>query len=568
MMMSLLVLSGASLFFLHLLSETQASVADCGLHRRALHRDRDRPGAAGGAEGDPKVVLDAYAEKLRKLGVKDVSIADAADEVQASTNPKIVGKRLVRKKKPGRGVRHQGRAGRRDLRERPDDLHPHHPHRWSATGGWATLLITRTLDDFSALSHEAFLSRLIATLGVFAVGMLLSLYLAWSLQPAAAGADRGRAPGGGGRPRRCRCSRAGGDEIASLSRTFNEMVERLRENRRLEERLHFAERSTALGPPGLRRWPTRSATPELHQPLDRPRAPAAGPGRARAAGRLRPHPRQHEVARSAGSTAWSGTSSPSASRCASTRVPARWRRCCGRWPPSWSTRPRDQGIAPGRGGGARPAPGRGRPRAAQDLLPEPDDQRRRRHARTAALLTVGHAPRARTAGARSGGRRCSDTGQGMTPEEIRDRLRAVLLDQGHRPRPGPRPDPQDRRRPRRHHRARERARTGHHASRIAPAHADRGGAVPRREAAGGPGRGAMKAADAGRRRRAAPARHPADDPGGRGLRGHGRGQRPPGPGGGRGAAAFDVVLTDLKMPDKSGIELLERAARRPSPGSA
>jgi nitrogen fixation/metabolism regulation signal transduction histidine kinase len=40
---------------------------------------------------------------------------------------------------------------------------------------------------------------------------------------------------------------SGGDEIAELSRTFNEMVERLRENRQLEERLHFAERSTALG---------------------------------------------------------------------------------------------------------------------------------------------------------------------------------------------------------------------------------------------------------------------------------------------------------------------------------
>jgi signal transduction histidine kinase len=39
----------------------------------------------------------------------------------------------------------------------------------------------------------------------------------------------------------------GGDEIASLSRTFNEMVQQLRENRLLEERLHFAERSTALG---------------------------------------------------------------------------------------------------------------------------------------------------------------------------------------------------------------------------------------------------------------------------------------------------------------------------------
>ena len=36
------------------------------------------------------------------------------------------------------------------------------------------------------------------------------------------------------------------------------------------------------------------------------------------------------------------------------------------------------------------------------------------------------------------------------------------------------------------------------------------------------------------RRRAPPARHPADDPGGRGLRGRRRRQRPPGPGGGAG----------------------------------
>ncbi len=63
-----------------------------------------------------------------------------------------------------------------------------------------TLLITRTLDDFSALSHEAFLSRLIATLGVFAVGILLSLYLVVVPQPAAPGAHGRRPQGGRGRP--------------------------------------------------------------------------------------------------------------------------------------------------------------------------------------------------------------------------------------------------------------------------------------------------------------------------------------------------------------------------------
>jgi signal transduction histidine kinase len=196
-------------------------------------------------EGDPKAVLDAYANKLRQLGVKDVTVADAADEVKASTNPSIVGKQLVRKKKAGREFVIKGVLG-----DPP-----------SATGQTSstltvpilvgdrrmgTLLITRTLDDFSALSHVAFLSRLIATLGVFAVGMVLSVYLAFTFsRPLKELTDAARRVTAGDLSVRVKPD--GGDEIAGLSRTFNEMVERLRENRRLEERLHFAERSTALG---------------------------------------------------------------------------------------------------------------------------------------------------------------------------------------------------------------------------------------------------------------------------------------------------------------------------------
>ena len=43
------------------------------------------------------------------------------------------------------------------------------------------LLITRHLDDFSLLSRQALLDRLLGTLAVFGVGMLLSLAFAWSL---------------------------------------------------------------------------------------------------------------------------------------------------------------------------------------------------------------------------------------------------------------------------------------------------------------------------------------------------------------------------------------------------
>ena len=248
MMLSLLVLSVSSLFMLHLyserklLSQLREYTEDLST---AIEVFQEQP--AG--EGDPQVVLRAYAEKLRQLGVKDVSMADEADEVQASTNPQNVGKRLVRgaKKKGPKEYVIRGVLG--------DESGPPGSQKTTTLSlpivvgdtRVGNLVITRYLDDFSDLSHEAFMSRLLATLAVFALGILLSLYLSWTFsrplqgltaaaRQVAAGDLSEKVPQGGGK-----------DEIGSLSVTFNEMVERLRENRLLEERLHFAERSTAMG---------------------------------------------------------------------------------------------------------------------------------------------------------------------------------------------------------------------------------------------------------------------------------------------------------------------------------
>jgi signal transduction histidine kinase len=243
MMLALLVLSGASLFLLHLLSERRllSQIRDYTEElSTAIEIAQEQPAA----EGDPQIVLKAYVEKLRKLGVKDVTLTDAADEVQASTNPEIVGKRLVRKRK-GREFVVRGVLG---------DVEPAGNQRTSTlqiplvVGDRRVghLLITRSLDDVSALSHEAFVSRLLATLGVFALGILLSLYLSWSLaRPLRELTEAAGKVAAGDLS--AKVALRGGDEIGSLSRTFNEMVERLRENRALEERLHFAERATAMG---------------------------------------------------------------------------------------------------------------------------------------------------------------------------------------------------------------------------------------------------------------------------------------------------------------------------------
>ncbi len=245
MMLGLLALSVSSLFFLHLLgqrrwiSQIREYTEDLST---AIEVVQEQP--AG--EGDAQTALKAYAEKLRQLGVQEVSIADAAEEVQASTDPGKVGRRLEKgRKQKGpkefvvRGVLGEdtGRPGRTTTLTIPIVVGDRRV---------GSLLLTRHLDDFSALSRAAFVSRVMATLAVFALGILLSFYLSWSfsrpLHELTLAAER--VAGG---DLSAQVPVASGGEVASLSRTFNQMVARLREKRQLEERLHFAERSTALG---------------------------------------------------------------------------------------------------------------------------------------------------------------------------------------------------------------------------------------------------------------------------------------------------------------------------------
>jgi len=249
MMLSLLLLSASTLFLLHLYSE-----------RRLISQLKDytedlstaievfaaQPAAV--AADDPKPILDQYAQKLRQLGVKDISIVDTSDEVQASTDPQNVGKRVLRtvtKKKGPKEYTIRGVLGEENRSAGAKTSNLTIPIV-AGDRRIGTLLITYILDDFSALSREAFLSRLLATLGVFALGMLLSSYLSWSLiQPLHGLTEAAQKVAAGDLG--AYVSPAGGGEIATLAHSFNEMVERLREHRALEERLHFAERTTALG---------------------------------------------------------------------------------------------------------------------------------------------------------------------------------------------------------------------------------------------------------------------------------------------------------------------------------
>ncbi len=244
MMLSLLALSIGSLFVLHLFSERAllARVRDYTEElSTAIEIAQEQP--AGGA--DLQKAVQAYAEELRKLGVRDVSIADASQEVvQASTDPRNVGKKLVRRKGPAEFVV-RGVLG--------DETPIGHPITSNlrvpiVVGDRRVgyVVITRILDDFSTLSKSALATRIAATMGVFALGMLLSLYLSSAVsRPVRALTQAAERVAKGDLSSRVPAT--GSDEVGALARTFNQMVERLAEGRALEERLRVAERSTAMG---------------------------------------------------------------------------------------------------------------------------------------------------------------------------------------------------------------------------------------------------------------------------------------------------------------------------------
>jgi signal transduction histidine kinase len=243
MMLGLLVLSVGSLFVLHMNSE-RALLGRISAYTEelstAIQVAQEQP--ASGL--DPQRAVHAYAEKLRRRGVRDVSIADASQEVvQASTNPRNVGRKLARRRGPAeyviRGV--LGEEGS------PSDVTSNLTVPivvGDRRVGY--VVITRILDDFSSLSQSALATRIAATLAVFSLGMLLSLFLASAVsRPVQALHSAAERVAQGDLAARVRP--AGSDELRTLAHSFNEMVERLAESRELAERLRVAEKRAAMG---------------------------------------------------------------------------------------------------------------------------------------------------------------------------------------------------------------------------------------------------------------------------------------------------------------------------------
>lgn len=243
-MLVLLALSAGLLFELHLYSE-RALLARIREYTEELSTAIQIAQQQPGNSVNLQQAVHDYAERLRQLGVKDVSIADAtAEVVQASTDPHIVGRKLVRRRGPTEYVV-RGVLG--------DEAGGGHLTTSSLTVPIVVgdrrvgyLVITRILDDFSLLAKSALANRLAAALAVFALGMLASVFLAAAVsRPVQDLTLAARRVAAGDLTARVHA--AGSGELDALAQTFNAMVARLGESRVLEERLRVAERSTSMG---------------------------------------------------------------------------------------------------------------------------------------------------------------------------------------------------------------------------------------------------------------------------------------------------------------------------------
>jgi signal transduction histidine kinase len=186
--------------------------------------------------------LQDYMQRLQQKGVREISIVSNEEEVIASSNPRRVGARVDPKRKDILITARLGEETEGGRAQKTYDLLVPVVVGNQRTG---YLLISMILDDFAELARVNFLKRLLATILVFTVGIGGTALLAWTyVKPISRVVAAARRIAQGDLSERLPTGRR--DEIGELNRSFNDMVDRLREREELETRLHRAERLSAI----------------------------------------------------------------------------------------------------------------------------------------------------------------------------------------------------------------------------------------------------------------------------------------------------------------------------------
>jgi nitrogen fixation/metabolism regulation signal transduction histidine kinase len=201
--------------------------------------------------------LAQYLKGLNSKGINEISIIDSnSDEIIASTNPSKIGasinpkkKELVIKAELGEPVSTEGKTYNVIVPVIAGGAHYGYIH------------LKINADDVSEMLKHNMIKRIFATLLVFGIGIGIAIILSLRYtEPIHSVVDAARKVAAGDLDQNLPTDRK--DEIGELTASFNFMVERLRENKRLEERLREAEHLSAVG------QLSRSIAHEIRNPLN------------------------------------------------------------------------------------------------------------------------------------------------------------------------------------------------------------------------------------------------------------------------------------------------------------
>ncbi|MBI4697916.1 MAG: HAMP domain-containing protein [Nitrospirae bacterium] len=185
--------------------------------------------------------LQDYLKKLNVKGLKEISVISTSDRIVASTNPKDIGKWVTKSKKElifkaelGQPVTGEGQVYNVIIPVVSDNKQM----------GYISL--TLNTEDFSVFLQTSAVRRIIAASIIFGIGIVLAVFLARKYtKPIEKVVDAANKVASGNLDQELDTSRK--DEIGELSRSFNFMVEKLREERELKDKLRKAEHFAGIG---------------------------------------------------------------------------------------------------------------------------------------------------------------------------------------------------------------------------------------------------------------------------------------------------------------------------------
>ncbi|MDA8162871.1 MAG: HAMP domain-containing sensor histidine kinase [Desulfobacteraceae bacterium] len=201
--------------------------------------------------------LQAYLKNLKPKGINEISIIGNNNLIIASSNPKKVGSAAGAWRKELVIMAQLGYPVSKDTGRKYSVILP--VVAGKTHYGYIHLIINE--QDFSRLLRRNLEKKMIAALVVFLLGSFIAVFLSsrYTKPINEISLAAGKVAAGDFSEIRLADRK---DEIGMLTRSFNSMVKRLKENRRLEEKLREAEHLSAVG------QLSRSMAHEIRNPLN------------------------------------------------------------------------------------------------------------------------------------------------------------------------------------------------------------------------------------------------------------------------------------------------------------